>query len=277
MEFVIARSCRSWGDDLLGLRQSIDRVPDFLTRPCRGVSTVPLSDCPVPGEWLIPVGVSDQRVLLYLHGGAWVAGSPRAARAYASKLARACGVRVLSLDYRLAPEHPFPAALDDCVAACRWLAQTGVPTDRVVVIGESSGGNLALALLIALRDAGEPLPAGCVGISPITDLPSSMASDPFLARTAEAYVAQADPADPHASPARAELSELPPILLHAGGKEVLVEQIVSFGERAAASGVQAESVVWPGMFHVFQMSGSFVPEARRANTQITEFIRSRLA
>lgn len=198
-------------------------------------------------------------------------------RAYVSKLTYASGIRAFVVDYRLAPECPFPAALDDCVGAYRWLLHTGVPSEGVILAGDSSGGNIALALLVKLRDSGDPLPAGFVGISPITDLPNGSEQDKFFANTAAAYTGDHDPRDPLISPTYADLSGLPPMLLHVGGDEMLTTDVLPFCEKAVAAGVDAQVVAWPEMFHVFQMSAPLVPEARRANEEIVQFIQSRLA
>ncbi len=276
VEYFVGRSTRSWGEsDLMELRRKINRVPDVMMRPCRGVRVVPVDTDAVSAEWLVPAGADDGCVLMYIHGGAWFSGSAKASRSFVSRLARASATRGFAIDYRLAPEHPFPAALDDCIAAYRWLRQSGISPDSIVVAGESSGGNLTLALMIALRDAGEPLPAGCIGISAITDLPGGAARDEFFRRSVEAYVGDHDPTDPLISPAYANLVGLPPMLLQVGGDEMLAEYVVPFGERAAAAGVQTETVAWPGMFHVFQMTAPFVPEARKANKEIVRFIKSR--
>jgi acetyl esterase/lipase len=215
-------------------------------------------------------------------------GSPRTHRALVADLARRGGIRALSVDYRLAPEHPFPAALDDAVAAYRWLLARPTEPARIIVGGDSAGGNLALALLLRLRDAGMPLPAGAVLLSPVTDLELTGAShstrrsvDPFFASAdlqpfIEAYVGTHDPREPYLSPIRADLRGLPPLIVHVGDHEVLLDDASRLGEQAQAAGVDVRTVVWPGMTHVFQMQTLLLPEARRANAEIGAFIRSRL-
>jgi acetyl esterase/lipase len=215
-------------------------------------------------------------------------GSPRLYRRYVSGLAQASGVRALVVDYRLAPEHPFPAGLEDCISAYEWLLQSGIPAQKIVVAGDSAGGNLTLALLVALRDRDQPLPVGAVTISPATDLAGTGTSqvtrkhlDPFFYRMStnriiEDYITIHNPCHPYISPLYADLHGLPPLLIHVGEHEILFDDAVRFGERAAQAGVQVELVVWPGMFHVFQLWGSILPEARLANTQIAGFVRQRL-
>jgi len=275
------------GADIPTLRRRIERTapPVF---PWTRVRAEPVVADGVPGEWVIPKHAADDRAILYLHGGAWVMGSPRTHRALVADLARRAGVRALSLDYRLAPEHPYPAALDDGVAAYDWLVASGIEPGRIVVAGDSAGGNLALALLLRLRDAGTPLPAGAVLLSPVTDLRLSGAShttrkavDPFFAKAdlrafVELYAGSHDLRDPYLSPLGAELGGLPPLLLHVGDREVLRDDAVGLGERACAAGVEARTVVWPGMTHVFQVQTFLLPEARRANAEIGAFIRARV-
>ena len=242
----------------------------------------------VQGEWVIPKRADPGRVMLYLHGGAWVMGSPRTHRALVADLAVGAGVQALSLGYRLAPEDPYPAAVDDCVAAYAWLLAQGFEPGRIVVAGDSAGGNLALALLLRLRDTGSPLPAGAVLLSPVTDLGQSGAShttrkalDPYLANGdlgpfIAAYAGAQDLQQPYLSPLAGDLRGLPPSLVHVGDHEVLLDDAVRLGERARSAGVDARTIVWAGMTHVFQLQCQFVPEARRANDEIAAFVRSRV-
>ena len=275
--------------DPIKLRMRIERLAGKAPPP-RRVRVVPVAADSVPGEWLIPRDAPQDRALLYVHGGAWFMGSATTHRSLVASLAYASGVRALSINYRLAPEHPFPAGLDDCMAAYEWLLRSGIAPNKIIVAGDSAGGNLTLALLIALRDAGKPLPAGAVAISPATDLTFTGESytarahlDPFFSRLGpdatvmlQGYTAGHDPRHPLISPLYADLHGLPPLLLHVGDHEALLDGVVGFGERAAAAGVDVQTVVWPGMFHVFQAFAAILPEARRANAQIAAFIRSRL-
>ena len=257
----------------------------MLVKPQRGVRVLPVRAGTVPAEWLVPQAAPEGRALLYLHGGAWFLGSPRMYRRFVSGLAKMSGVRALVVDYRLAPEQPYPAALDDCLAAYNWLLGEGYPASGIVVAGDSAGGNLTLALLVALRDQGLPLPAGAVAISPATDLAGTGESnttrrklDPFFhkmgtSQIAKDYITNHDPCHPYISPLYADLHGLPPLLIHVGDHEILLDDALRFGERALQAGVQVKTVVWPGMFHVFQMWGSLLPEAKRANREIAEFIK----
>jgi monoterpene epsilon-lactone hydrolase len=269
------------------LRSQMDRSAGRMMLH-RNVDIVPEQAGPVPAEWLIPHGAPGDRALLYIHGGAWFMGSPVTHRGLVSYIAHHGGVRALSIDYRLAPECPFPAGLDDCIASYVWLLDRGVPPQNIIVAGDSAGGNLTLALLVALRDADKPLPAGAVALSPATDLAFTGESvktrahlDPILSNLGTNtiipdYITVYDPHHPYISPLYADLHGLPPLLIHVGDHETLLDDAVRFGECARAAGVDAHVVVWPEMFHVFHVFVPLLPEARQAVVQIGAFIRSRL-
>ncbi len=240
----------------------------------------------VPAEWILPNGAGRDCVILYIHGGAFVVCSPATHRPLVARLALDSRTPALSLDYRLAPEHPFPAALEDSLAAYRWLLARGFPPRSIVIGGDSAGGNLTLALLLALRDADEPLPAAAVCLSPLTDAVSSGGSrlsrrqaDPIFGNLAHPekliapYWGGHNPEDPLISPMYADLHGLPPLLFHVGEDEILLDDSVQIAERARAAGVDARVVVWPGMWHVFQAYYMFVAEAQESVRQIGEFIQ----
>ncbi|MCU1281685.1 MAG: hydrolase or acyltransferase, alpha/beta fold family [bacterium] len=252
-----------------------------------GMHVQPIESGPVRAEWLIPPD-AERTVIYYLHGGGFVMGSPGTHRRMMSHLARAARSRAFVLDYRLAPEHPFPAALDDSVAGYRWLLAHGVPPSEIVIAGDSAGGTLTLATLVVLRDAGDPLPAGAVCVSAATDLTRSGAShrtrvadevllSPRFLRVVDAlYRGHVDARDPLASPLFAELGGLPPLLMHVGSHELLLDDTLAFAAKARAAGVDVTLDVWPGLWHVFHAFVS-LPEARRALDQIAAFARRRFA
>ena len=241
-----------------------------------------------PAEWLRPPRVRSDTVVLYLHGGGYVIGSPRSHRHLAAAIARAAGARALSLDYRLAPEHPFPAALDDAVAAYQWLLGQGVTPGRVVLAGDSAGGGLTVAALIALRERGLPRPAAGVCISPWVDLAccgasyaTKAATDPIVTRDgvaelAHAYLGAGDPKTPLASPLYADLRQLPPLLVQVGSEEVLLDDARGLGERARAAGVDVTVEEWPAMIHVWHWFLPMLDEAERAIAVIGDFVRARV-
>lgn len=261
-----------------------------LLRPPRAVSVQKVQAGAAPSEWLIPRDSPDDGVLLYFHGGAFIFCSLDSHRAMVARLALAGETRALSVDYRLAPEHPFPAALEDCLAAYRFLVQSGISPRRIVVAGDSAGGNLALALLLALRRDGDPLPAAAVGLSPATDLTWSGesfrtraqfdpifpegASSPLSSQIEADYIGLADPRNPLISPLFGDWRGMPPILLHVGEDEVLLDDSTRLADRMRAAGGEAVVVIWPGMWHVFQAFAPFIPEAGRSIRQIGEFIHA---
>jgi epsilon-lactone hydrolase len=242
----------------------------------------------VPAHWLAAPGADSDRVLLFLHGGGYQLGSLRSDGELAARLGRASGMRVLFCEYRLAPEHPFPAAIDDALAAWRWLrTDQGLSARSMAVAGDSAGGGLAVALLVALRDAGEALPAAAVLMSPTVDLTSSGASmtervdqDPFstpalLRQLASDYLAGADPKTPLASPLFASLAGLPPLLVQVGTADLLLSDSERLVAAAAEAGVNVTLEVGEGLPHVYPiMLGT--PEAAAATGQTGWFLRDRV-
>jgi len=241
-----------------------------------------------PAEWLRPPSAAPGRVVLYLHGGGYVIGSPRSHRHLAAAIATAAGSSALLLEYRCAPESPFPAALDDAVAAYRWLLDQGVSAGGIAIAGDSAGGGLTVATLLALRDAGLPLPVAGVCISPWVDLTCSGASyatkadaDPIVKRAgvdemARAYLGARDRRTPLASPLFADLRGLPPLLIQVGSEEVLLDDSVQLAERARAAGVDTTLEVWDQMIHVWQWFLPMLDEAEEAVAAIGRFAGARM-
>jgi len=238
-----------------------------------------------PAEWLRPPGAVAGRIVLYLHGGGYVIGSPRSHRHLAAAIASAGQATGLLLDYRLAPEHPFPAAVEDATAAYRWLLEQGIAPGHVVIGGDSAGGGLTVATLVALRDAGVPRPAAGVCISPWTDLTFGGASyrtraqsDPIVSRPGIDGIAQAYlGATPLASPLFADLRGLPPLLIQVGGDEVLLDDATELADRAKAAGVDTTLEVWDRMIHVWHWFLPMLDEAQAAIDGIGRFVRVRAA
>jgi monoterpene epsilon-lactone hydrolase len=226
------------------------------------------------------------KVMLYLHGGGFNAGSPRTHRDLAARLSQAAGIPVLLVDYRLAPEHPFPMGVDDVVRVYRWLLKTGFLARDVAIGGDSAGGSLAMSALLALREAGDPPPAAAVLMSPMADmtltgesLRSRAALDPRTTETGlraavDYYLGDSDPHNPLASPVYADFHGLPPLLIHVGDHEVLLSDSTRLAERAKAAGVEVQLAVWPEMWHVFQ-AWADLPEARESLTQIGAWLREK--
>ena len=242
----------------------------------------------IPCEWVLAPGADPDVRLLYLHGGGWVSGSGGNYLPLAADISVAARCAVLLLDYRLAPEHPFPAGLEDCIAAHDWLLANGpsgpAPARATFIAGDSAGGNLTLATLLALRDRKQPLPAGGIALSAATDFTLASESlktvhDPIIsARTMptfrDLYLGKKDPRNPLASPVFGDYRGLPPLLIQVGEHEMLRDDSVRVAKKASADGTPVKFEVWPGMVHVFQIRG--LPESRAAIKQIAEFMRSKL-
>lgn len=249
-----------------------------------------LPGAPLRGEWLAREraagnDVAASRVILYLHGGGYYFCSPRTHRTITVGLAKRADADCFSLDYRLAPEHPFPAAHDDALAAYRCLLADGVLPRSIVIAGDSAGGGLALATLVALRDAGDPLPAGALLFSPWTDLAATGASirdndgrDPMFcgdvfARIAPLYRGEANATHPYVSPLYADLRGLPPLSFHVGSSETLLDDTRRVVARALEAGVQVECETAHGLPHIWPIYAPFLPEARRTLDAAARFVR----
>jgi acetyl esterase/lipase len=249
------------------------------------VTSAPLQTALWAGEWVAAPHARTDHVILYLHGGGYVSGSPRTHRALMGHLSRHTRARILALDYRLAPEHVFPSALEDAWAAYWWLLQQDIPPARIVVAGDSAGGGLTLALLLALREAGAPLPAGAICFSPWADLALTGASlhknsatdyinAQVLRATAEMYLGGHDPRDPLASPLYADLHGLPPLLVQVGSAELLYDDGRRLAQRARRAGVDVHFEAYTGMVHVWQFMYLLEPKARQALRSAARFAHS---
>jgi acetyl esterase/lipase len=240
----------------------------------------------MPAEWLAPLSLPTEHVVMYVHGGGFYSGTIVGARPVAGSVALASQARVLTVGYRLTPEHPFPAALDDVQAAYEWLLTNGTAPEKITLVGDSAGGNLVLALLVKLRDQNRPLPHRAVCLSPATDL--SMAGEtwtqnaqrdlliePHKIRAAiTLYLNGTDPTHPWASPLWADLHGLPPVLILVGGAERLLSDSTRWAEKAQAAGVAATLEVWGGMQHGWHILHTFLPEGRQALARIAAFIQA---
>jgi epsilon-lactone hydrolase len=257
--------------------------------PAADLSFKPAVAQGVPVEWVTAPDSDSSRVVLYFHGGGYTIGSIASYRSYTGRLARATQSRLLSVGYRLAPENPFPAALDDACHCYRWLLEQGIAPSRICVVGDSAGGGLALSMVIAIRDAGTPLPAAVVAIGPVTDLAKEGASmkerahlDPIVTYEsslahARRYVgAQGNLKHPLASPLYADLHGLPPVLILVGTHEALFDDSGRFAAKAADAGVQVQLDVWEEMIHVWPFFADILPEGRQAIEKMGAYIRARV-
>ena len=259
----------------------------FLPVP-RSFTISPVDAGGVPSEWFTPAGPDSGRRILYIHGGGYVLFSTVLYRDLIFRIARAANARVLAINYRLAPEHPYPAAADDAMAAYRWLLKTGVKPAQVAVMGDSAGGGLTFVLLQKLRDKKLPLPACAVCMSPWTDLTLSNPShrtnrkkDPMMQNAilrdcAAFYAGTKNPSDPGISPQFGRFSKLPPLLIQAGTEEVLLDDSRVCAEKALKAGTKVDLLVWTGMIHDFQMWAKVLPDARRAIRDIGRFVEKHI-
>jgi acetyl esterase/lipase len=264
------------------------RMENFGAPAPEGVTWQEVDAGGVVAEWIVAPEADVDRVLVYLHGGGYTMGSRATHRILVSRLSEQAKARVLNVEYRLAPEHPYPAAVDDAVAAYRWVLAQGVPAERVAIAGDSAGGGLTLATLLALRDAGDPLPAAAVPISPWTDLEGTgdsvrtradrdkMVNAEGLKTSADEYAAGADLRDPGVSPLHGDYTGLPPLLIHVGDAEILLDDSTRVAERATAAGVDVTLEVWPEMPHVWHAFIGMLPESDQAVARIGEWLQQQI-
>jgi acetyl esterase/lipase len=291
----LVRLCMRWllkhrrrHDSVKRWRRGLASAERFVPGPPAHTRTLAVDAGGMRADQIAGPASRDDRHVLYLHGGGFVSGSPALYRHLTWRIAAAARARVLALDYRLAPEHPFPAALDDALAAYRWLLAEGADPRRIAVMGDSAGGGLAFSLLLRLRDQGAPLPAAAVALSAWTDLALTGASlrlnaaaDPMLnaedlPKLAACYLASADPRDPYASPLYGDATGLPPTLIQAGSDEILHDDSTRMADRLRAAGCEVELEIWPRMPHAWHLFAPVLPEARRAIERIGAFVRGRL-
>jgi monoterpene epsilon-lactone hydrolase len=272
--------------DLAKIRRGIGRLSWWVRNPPRTTKAVRVMAGGVPAIQVATPRSRHDRHILYLHGGGFVYGTPSLYRDLIWRVADAAGAVVLVVDYRLAPEHPFPAAMEDAVAAYRWLLAEGADPGGIAIMGDSAGGGLTYSTLLTLRDARDPLPAAAVALSPWADLTLTSASiqrfakaDPMLsigeARFFAAwYLGGTDPKHPYASPVFGDPAGLPPSLIHVGDDEALLDDAGNMADRLRAAGCTVELEIWPRMPHVWHMFARILPEARDAIERIGIFLQS---
>ena len=240
----------------------------------------------IPAAWVSTPEVAKDKVILYLHGGGYIGGSITSHKDLAQRISRVSKAKALLLDYRLAPEHPFPAALEDSTRAYNWLVDTeGYLPQNIVIAGDSAGGGLTVATLVKLRDDGMALPAAAVCLSPWTDLAltgdsmkEKVHEDPFvtpddLMFSASMYLGKTDLKNPYASPLYANLKDLPPLCIQVGTAELLLDDAIRLATRAKEAGVEVQLDIWEDMVHVFQAFAVLAPESQEGIEKIGEFIK----
>ncbi|OGW36142.1 MAG: alpha/beta hydrolase [Nitrospirae bacterium GWD2_57_9] len=280
-------TAHDWETSLPEVRASAAKTSKLFGKLPKGLEAVPVAIGDLPAEWIQPAQDVTDRVILYFHGGGYILGSIEAHRGIVAKFVRGSGARALLHGYRLAPEHRFPAALDDSVAAYRWLLSEGISPAKIVFAGDSAGGGLCLATLLAVRDRGIPLPAAAVALSPWTDLKNTGESlrtnaAKCLAPTnswvvcANHYLGNQDPGNPYASPLYGDLRGLPPLFICAGGDETVRDDSTRFARKAKDAGVDVTLKVGEGMCHCYPACAPLFPEATQAMVEICTFIKTHI-
>jgi epsilon-lactone hydrolase len=280
------RATIDWNTSMPELRKEIEKSARFFGKLPAQFTLSPVEMGDLLAEWILPPSATKDKVILYFHGGGYAVGSCLAHRAIVSKFVKGSGIGALVFDYRLAPEHPFPAALEDSLAAYRWLLAEGFSPSGIVFVGDSAGGGLCLAALLALRDQDIPVPAGAVALSPWTDVKNTGESWTTNADVdtlcwkesqlvfAKYYAGDNDPGLPLISPLYGDLHGLPPLLIYVGGDELLRDDSTRFAQKAKAAGVDVTLRVSEKMFHCYPACAPLFPEARQAMDEICEFIRT---
>ncbi len=272
---------------ILRFRDECERGSRHGRKLPRGITVRPCALDGLSAEWILPAGLGGNGVILYVHGGGYVSGSCCASRLHLARIVAGSHTGALQFEYRLAPEHPFPAALEDTLASYCWLRDQGTAASRIVFVGDSAGGGLCIAALLALRDLSQPLPAAVVAISPWTDLTLSGASHRINAKKgilppwtwpvfSKYYVGKHDAGSPWISPLKGDLHGLPRLLLLAGGDEVLRDDAIRFADKARDAGSEVTLRVGEGLFHCYPLMAPLFPEASRAMEGICTFIREAL-
>lgn len=275
------------------LRKEFEQAATRYSTIPAGIKVSPVTIPQLPeglsAEWIHPEGspdspVSTGRAILYTHGGGYVTGNCIDHRAHVARFVQATGTGALLYDYRLAPEFPFPAAMEDTLVAYAWLINQGLPPGKIIIVGESAGGGLCLASLLAIRDQGLPLPAAGLALSPWLDLTCQSPSYQTNARRdisilgswdvwSRYYIGANDPCHPWISPVYGDLHGLPPVLIEVGDHEIMLDDAVRFAEKAKAAGVAVDLRVWEGMVHCFPLLAPMFPEASQAWDEVIAFIK----
>ena len=280
-------AARPRGADLAEMRRDADARGRAFGLP-EDVTVQPVSAHGVRAEWTSTPDADPANVILYLHGGGYAICSLDSHRHLAAEAGRASGAHTLAIDYRLAPEHPFPAPVEDTLAAYRYLLEGGFQANRIAIAGDSAGGGLAVAALLAIRDAGLPLPACAWCLSPWVDMEAlgssyadRAAADPTVTQDliltlAGWYLAGADPRHPHAAPIHGDLRGLPPLLIQVGASEVLLDDSVALARKAGATDVVVDLQIWPEMIHIWHLYFPMLAAGRRAIEAGGGFVRQML-
>jgi acetyl esterase/lipase len=289
LRFQLKKKNIDWNEkaSILQFRQECEKGARRFGKIPAGIEVTPVTIDGIDAEWILPSQTPKDKVIFFFHGGGYVSGSCSDNRIHVTKFVKGSNVGALLFEYRLAPEHPFPAALDDSVKAYRWLLARDVLPSDIVFAGVSAGGGLCLATLLALKDQGIPLPSAAVAVSPWTDLKCSgesyrtnakkcLSPEGSSAAFSKHYVGDHDPGDPWISPIYGDLHGLPPMLIYVAGSEILYDDSVSFAQKAKDAGVDVTLRVGEGLFHCFPLCAPLFPEATHAMDDIYRFIKMHL-
>ncbi len=278
-----------WDSSIDDFRAQVGKTSGLFGKLPEGIAVEPVQIDQLYAEWVKPSTQTGNQTILYFHGGGYVSGTCQAHRTHVSKVVQASGVRALTFEYRLAPENPYPAGLEDALQAYRWLLAQDIAADDIIFMGDSAGGGLALATLLAGREENLPMPNAAVALSPWTDLActgqtytSNRQIDPLTPGDSwtvfsKYYVGEADPKNPLVSPLYGDLTGLPPLLLYVGDHEVLLDDTLQFAEKAQKAGVSVNLNVGAQMFHCYPICAPIFPEATEAMNEIGAYIQNQLA
>jgi acetyl esterase/lipase len=277
------KATTDWNAPIEKLRQAADDGARLGSLP-KSIQTQRIAIGHVPAEWLIPPQSNTTSVILYLHGGGFATGSIKSHQAVVGRIAEAGNIRALLIEYRLAPEYPFPAALQDSLLAYNWLRENGY--EEIIIAADSAGGGLALSTVISLRESQLPMPSMIVCMSPLIDVEGTGESvitnakrDPWLKEEAKSifkyYIGQNNPRNPLISPLYADYANFPPLLIHVGGDEIMLSDSTRLAEKAKNAGVDVQIKIWDDMWHVFPFFAPFIPEGLEAISEIGDFIKAR--
>jgi len=267
-------------------REDINKVSNRMKLP-KNVRAESLRINGIYAEWIVPENPPEEKVLMYIHGGGFISGSCHTHRGHVAKLANSCGVKSLVFDYRLAPEHPFPAALDDCVEVYRWLLGNGYKSENIVIGGESAGATLTMSLLLALKKHKINLPKAAFSISPVTDLRCLTPSFLYNAKNdvapenswkvwTEMYIGTHDPTNPLLSPQFGDFEGVPPLFICVGTHEIHLDDCENLATLAQKHGVKVTLRKWEKMIHAFPLLAPLFPEAKMALKEISDFVKEQL-
>lgn len=289
LRFRLKRETIDWSsyEAILSFRKQVEEGAGKFGKLPPGIEVSPAYIRNIYSEWISPSQARKDKIILYFHGGGYISGTCQAHRSIVAKFVKSSGIAALLFEYSLAPEHPFPAALNDSVAVYNWLLNQGISATNMVFMGDSAGGGLCLATLLALRDQNIPLPAAVVALSPWTDLKCIGKSHQTKAKVclspegsapsfAKHYAGDNDPSLPYISPLYGELYGLPPILIYVGQDETLLDDSTQFASKAKEAGVDMSLIVGEGMFHCYPAMSPLFPEARQAMDNISTFIKTHL-